>query len=597
MPPSAAAGLRSRPYWLHVPAGYSRDNPVPLILALHGGYGTALGMERVTGFSALADHDEFLVVYPQGLAVGGRPGGVWNTSGPRDPFAMGIDDGGYIARVLAAVEAGYCVDTARVDATGFSNGAGMVGYLACVLPGRIDAFAPVEAVFFQTPGGCRPAHPATILDVHSVTDPVAPYWGVPARATPEYFAPSIPSWLGQWALRDGCEVSSAVVSQPASSQPAASQPIAGFAERFAGCDDGAVVAGYRLPQGGHVWPRRLGGVSGSRFILNFFAAHRLTGRGVRWAAHPAVRVPALPGPAVPVAAVRQFRLPTPGAEPVDVVAGPDGSIWFTEFGADKVGRISASGVLSEYRVPQVHAEPYQLAVGPGGVIWFTEWLTGKVGRISPGGRVAQVALPKGSAGGLGIAVGADGTVWVADQAGRIDRIAPDGRSSVIAPPHGIGGTLALTRGAAGSVWCTIFAGFYERSRVIDQLSQAGRWERTVSLDGRGADLDALAAGPGGAVWLADYGLGRIGEVTPGGGLHLFAVPGGSGELNDLTIGPDGAAWFTEQSGLIGRLAPGGSLRYVVMDLPGSGPNGIAAGPARTIWVALTGANAIARITY
>ena len=41
-----------------------------------------------------------------------------------------------------------------------SNGGSMVGYLACELADRIAAFAPVEGVFFQIPGGCHPDHPA-----------------------------------------------------------------------------------------------------------------------------------------------------------------------------------------------------------------------------------------------------------------------------------------------------------------------------------------------------------------------------------------------------------------------------------------------------
>ena len=69
----------------------------------------------------------------------------WDASGPRDPAARGIDDGLFVSNALTAIQAGYCVSPARIAAAGFSNGGGLVGYLACVLASRIGAFAAVEA--------------------------------------------------------------------------------------------------------------------------------------------------------------------------------------------------------------------------------------------------------------------------------------------------------------------------------------------------------------------------------------------------------------------------------------------------------------------
>ena len=66
-------------------------------------------------------------------------------------------------------------------------------------------------------------------------------------------------------------------------------------------------------------------------------------------------------------------------------------------------------------------------------------------------------------------------------------------------------------------------------------------------------------------------------------------------LNDITPGPHSAMWFTEQSGLIGRITSAGALSQLALPIPGSGPDGITAGPGRTVWVAETGADAIVRI--
>jgi streptogramin lyase len=36
--------------------------------------------------------------------------------------------------------------------------------------------------------------------------------------------------------------------------------------------------------------------------------------------------------------------------PFDVAAGPDGNLWFTEFGSDKIGRITPTGTITEFAV-------------------------------------------------------------------------------------------------------------------------------------------------------------------------------------------------------------------------------------------------------
>ena len=52
---------------------------------------------------------------------------------------------------------------------------------------------------------------------------------------------------------------------------------------------------------------------------------------------------------VPVAAMTEFALPLPSSYPNGIAAGPDGNVWFTEYGTNKVGRITPAGVIT--RIP------------------------------------------------------------------------------------------------------------------------------------------------------------------------------------------------------------------------------------------------------
>src|SRR4028118_1388406 len=57
-------GNLKRAYDLHVPSSYNSQKPIPLVLAFHGVGASGKGMEKMTGFSQLAEQSGFIVVYP-----------------------------------------------------------------------------------------------------------------------------------------------------------------------------------------------------------------------------------------------------------------------------------------------------------------------------------------------------------------------------------------------------------------------------------------------------------------------------------------------------------------------------------------------------
>jgi polyhydroxybutyrate depolymerase len=247
---------------VHTPIGYQDDKPLPVVLGFHGHGGTAVVFERGSGFSTLADQQHFLAVYPQGLVLNGAP--FWASAGPID---AGIDDIRFVSDVLDALQSRFCVDPQRIYATGFSNGGGMVGYLACRLAGRIAAFAPASGNFYAVPGGCHPSRPVPMLDFHGTADMIVPYTGIPSEENPPFPLPSIPEWLLGWAARDGC-----------TSGPSVFLRAPGLtAEQWSGCQDGSAVIHYRADGGGHAWPAMVAGQPGAQVIWQFFAAHPLPG--------------------------------------------------------------------------------------------------------------------------------------------------------------------------------------------------------------------------------------------------------------------------------------------------------------------------------
>ena len=37
--------------------------------------------------------------------------------------------------------------------------------------------------------------------------------------------------------------------------------------------------------------------------------------------------------------------------PLDIVVGPDGNLWFTESGVDRIGEITPAGKITEFQTP------------------------------------------------------------------------------------------------------------------------------------------------------------------------------------------------------------------------------------------------------
>jgi virginiamycin B lyase len=49
----------------------------------------------------------------------------------------------------------------------------------------------------------------------------------------------------------------------------------------------------------------------------------------------------------------------------------------------KIGRMTTPGTFSEYAVATADSQPLDIITGPDGALWFTEYNSSKIGRASP----------------------------------------------------------------------------------------------------------------------------------------------------------------------------------------------------------------------
>ena len=335
-------------------------------------------------------------------------------------------------------------------------------------------------------------------------------------------------------------------------------------------------------------------------------------------------------------AITEHPIPTDVSQPVSIVTGPDGALWFTEFGGNNVGRVTTEGIFSEYAIPTATSRPDEIAAGPDGNLWFTETIANKIARITPLGNITEFGgLASGSAP-TGVTAGPDGNVWFTQRfvigrtatapTGKIGRVTPDG--AITEYSAGISGhPVTIAAGPDGNLWFTESPG--NRVGRIDPTSgvvtefmvptfQSAPWE--------------ITAGPDGELWFTEINANQIGRISVGGDVTEFRVPTPASQPNTIRPGPDTnpdatcafqrevlgervfadrygnfggcvsrfaitrTLWFSEQNAnRLAQITTNGDVVEFVLPGAGAQPGGLTEGPDGAVWFAELAGNAIGRL--
>ncbi len=145
----------------------------PLIFVIHGGSGTAEGMIALADFRTIADRENVVLIYPEGVQNN------WNDGRPTTPNQLGINDVNFFSAMIDYAIANYNVDASKVYTTGISNGGFMSSKLACALGNKFAAFASVAASMEQTTiaASCNPGNPVPAMYIQGSLDPIVPFNG------------------------------------------------------------------------------------------------------------------------------------------------------------------------------------------------------------------------------------------------------------------------------------------------------------------------------------------------------------------------------------------------------------------------------------
>jgi streptogramin lyase len=305
--------------------------------------------------------------------------------------------------------------------------------------------------------------------------------------------------------------------------------------------------------------------------------------------------------------ITEFAIPTQNSGPLGITVDPSHAsrLWFTEFSANQIARMTTDGSITPGdEFPVLCDDPTNCNPGPreiigtdsGCCVMFTEFFAGAVETMALDGTspsvqniptpqslpvgissnyyvtetygnqifsnndpIQEIPIPTSSSGPLGITVGPDLNLWFTEagvgvhQIGRYDNAAGQVTEFLI-PSGGTPQEITFDYNT-NTVWFTEVAvnGIIGNDKIA-RMDKTGTVIGEFTIPTPNSQPFGIVASPDGNVYFTEIHGNKIGRLTPDGRITEFLIPTPNSQPFHLTIGPDGNVWFTEFSGnKIGRL--------------------------------------------
>jgi len=258
-------GGLERVFLLYVPPSHA--DGMPLMMALHGGGGRAKQMFDQHPLEAAADELGYVMVAPQGTAKDGQPNSFdWNAQAILASLDEGVDDVGYLERVMVGVSDALKIDPSRRFVAGFSGGASMAVRFAAEKSEVVTAIGTFAGKVGLSQAGApfvfSPA-PSTPLSVQMTYGTLDPNYAGELKGDVQ--ATSAQAGVEWWADSLSCDATPATETRGALTL-----------DTYSSCAGGVVVCLVTVEGMGHMWPERGGtfDLDGTKLLLDFFADKR-----------------------------------------------------------------------------------------------------------------------------------------------------------------------------------------------------------------------------------------------------------------------------------------------------------------------------------
>lgn len=238
-----------------IPSAYDGKRKLPVVFDFHGSNSHPDGQMNRSHWDEVAEREGFIVMALEGSLDGGVPGThAWNVPGvnplPGVSRGNGLDEGEFIADAVETAKKSFCVDPARIYASGYSGGGRMLSQYVCDGHGDFAAAGFVmglragypeqeDGVWRPRKTSCQPSRPVSIIAFSGLKDHVNPFAG----GGKPYWQYGGEVAVKRWAELNGCEDRAMTDKGDALTVTA-----------YPGCRSGASVISYVIADATHDWP-------------------------------------------------------------------------------------------------------------------------------------------------------------------------------------------------------------------------------------------------------------------------------------------------------------------------------------------------------
>ena len=257
----------------------------------------------------------------------------------------------------------------------------------------------------------------------------------------------------------------------------------------------------------------------------------------------------------------EYELPGPNRMPWSAVQDKDGNYWIPYNGdANKIARLNAkTAQVEEFTVPnQSTAGVHSAVPAPDGTVWFTEQGADKLGKWDPATKEIteyQAAYAPGKEGTMAggskhtLRILPNGEIW--STGGPLSKFDPVTHKFTDFPQ--VPSVYGIALAPDGNVWFAEFGGNHRIGRANPKTMQIQEWTPPTA----GAKPRRIQVDTDGTVYFAEYEPGKIGRFDPKTETFKeFQLPGEEPTPYALGIDRDHSIWFSsDYMDYIGRLDP------------------------------------------
>jgi len=257
----------------------------------------------------------------------------------------------------------------------------------------------------------------------------------------------------------------------------------------------------------------------------------------------------------------EYDLPRPSRMPWSAVPDKDGNFWIPFYGAaNRIGRLDPkTGAVQEFRVPNQGTAAIHSAVpAPDGSVWLTEQGVNKLGRWNPATETITEYQDAYVRGKEGVTAGGDKHTLRIDRLGRVWSTGRpltvfEPKTGKFTPISEVPTAYGLALDKEGNCWFAEYTKDGKIGKVDGKTLKVTKWAPpTQDARPRRIQIDS-----DGTVWFAEFRSGAIGRFDPKTETFKeYSLPGPEATPYALGIDNKHTLWYSsEHMDVIGNLDP------------------------------------------